>query len=139
MDRRTHEYWLPPAWRGVASPGYLQVSRWRALVEELGGLRCPPASGPAFGEGAQANPFSNAGLTNMSVLAEIQETEQVDELREYVLTCLARHERLVLMLVYGERLSFSQVAEVLDLPEATVRQIHAKTVATLRVRFSPSR
>ena len=74
----------------------------------------------------------------MSVLTEVREVEQFDELREFVTKCLARHERLVLMLVHGERLSFAQVAQVLDLPEATVRLVYARTLAALRTHFSPS-
>ncbi|HUT36171.1 MAG TPA: sigma factor-like helix-turn-helix DNA-binding protein [Planctomycetota bacterium] len=138
MDRRTSPYWHPPAWRGVASPGYLYASHWQALVGELGGLRCPSHGGAPPGEGVQANPFSDAGLENMSVLTEVQETEETGELREFVVKCLARHERLVLMLVHAERLSFRQVAQVLDLPEASVREIYSRTMATLRAHFSPS-
>jgi len=131
-------YSHPPAWRGVASPGYLHMSHWQALVEELGGLRAPACESQASGEGAWVNPFSNAGIKNMSVLIEVQETEQLDELREFVLSRLARHERLVLTLVYAERLSLDQVADVLDLPEATVREIFVTTMAELRARFSTS-
>ncbi len=138
MDRRSSSYWHPPAWRGVASPSYLYASHWQALVGELGGLRCPPAAGAALGEGVQANPFSDSGLTDMSILAEVQETEEVGELREFVLSRLERHERLVLMLVYAEHLTFRQVAQVLDLPEPTVEQIYARTMTELRAHFSPS-
>ena len=74
----------------------------------------------------------------MSVLSEVQETEDVGELREFVLNRLERHERLVLMLVYAEHLSLDQVAEVLDLPEATVKQVLVNTLAELRARFSRS-
>ena len=138
MDRRTGSYWHPPAWRGIASPSYLYASRWQALVGELGGLRCPPCADAAFGEGMQINPFSDSGLADMSVLAEVQEIEEVGELREFVLNRLDRHERLVLMLVYAERLTLAQVAQVLDLPEATVEQIYARTMTELRAHFSPS-
>ncbi len=74
----------------------------------------------------------------MSVLSEVQETEEVAELREFVLNRLERHERLVLLLVYAEHLSLDQVAEVLDLPEATVKQVFTNTLSQLRSRFSRS-
>ena len=138
MDRRTGSYWHPPAWRGIASPSYLCASHWQALVGELGGLRCPPTADTPFGEGMQINPFSDSGLADMSVLAEVQEIEEVGELREFVLNRLERHERLVLMLVYAERLTFAQVAQVLDLPEQAVEQIYARTMIELRAHFSPS-
>lgn len=135
MERETHDYWLPAAWRGVASPGYLQLSRWHSLVEELGGLRASPAGAGCPG-GAPPNPLSKTGYMEMSALAEVQQSEQLDELREFVLTHLARHERLVLMLVHAEGLSLEQTAEVLDLPLATVSRIYARTVTELRARMS---
>lgn len=139
MERRpSQRYPHPPAWRGVASPGYLHLSHWRALVEELGGLREPPEHYGSIGEGAPTDPFSTTGLENMNVLSEVQETEELGELREFVLKHLQRHERLVLTLVYAEHLSLRQVAEVLELPEATVRQIFLNTLAELRARFSRS-
>jgi len=55
----------------------------------------------------------------MSVLAEVQEIEEIGQLREFVLNRLERHERLVLMLVYAERLTFAQVGQVLGTINAT--------------------
>ncbi len=132
IERGRNDYWLPPAWRGVASPGYLQMSRWHALVEELGGLRASPSGTACPGDGARPDPLSGSGLPYMSVLMEVEEAAQLDELREFVTKRLARHERLVLMLVHSDGLSLSQVAEVLDLPEATVRLVYTRTVAALR-------
>lgn len=138
MDRRRSSYSHPPAWRGVASPGYLYHSHWQALAEELGGLRCPPTPLSGLGEGGVPNPFSSEGLENMAVLSEVGATESIAELREFVLERLERHERLVLTLVYAERLSLGEVALVLGLPEATVREVFVNTIATLRERFSKS-
>ncbi|HPD15754.1 MAG TPA: sigma-70 family RNA polymerase sigma factor [Planctomycetota bacterium] len=137
MERETNDYWLPAAWRGVASPGYLHLSRWHSLVEELGGLRASPAGAGGPG-GTPPDPLTKSGCMDMSVLAEVQPCEQLDELREFVLTHLARHERLVLMLVHAEGLSLEQTAEVLDLPVATVSRIYARTVTELRARLRQS-
>ncbi|MBM4036489.1 MAG: sigma-70 family RNA polymerase sigma factor [Planctomycetes bacterium] len=138
MDHRASNYWLPSAWRGVASPGYLQLAHWRALVEELGGLRAPLAAACPAGEGAGSNPFCQAGPNNMSAVLEVRECEQAEELREFFQTQLARHERLVLMLIHGEGLSIGEAAEVLDLPEATVGRVYAETMSALRALFSRS-
>jgi len=136
IERRENHYWLPPAWRGVASRGYLYASRWYSLIEELGGLRAFPTAGTEPG-GAASDPPPLSGFPDMSVLTEITEAEQLDELRDFVSKHLARHERLVLMLVHGERLSFGQVAQVLDLPEPTVRLVYSRTMAALRAYLNP--
>ena len=60
---------------------------------------------------------------------------QLDELQRFVLEELTRHERLVLMLFYAEGLSLGEIAEVLDLPEATIVKLFTKTIETLRANF----
>lgn len=132
ITRQRNAYWAPPAWRGVASPGILHASHFHALVEELG------AMGPrAAAAGAEMlDPMSKAGLANMSVVTEVHEAEQLEELQEFVLSQLPRHERLVLMLFYGEGLSVGEIADVLDLPQATVSEIYSRTMEAVRAHFS---
>jgi len=132
---RRNDYWLPTAWRGVASPRYLRMTRWHALAEELGGMR-------AFSSGAQmplndsmVDPICKVGLMDMSLLSETLEGEQLDEVQRFVVDELTRHERLVLMLFYAEGLRLTEIAEVLDLPDATVAELFSHTLATLRARF----
>jgi len=134
MDR-LNDYSLPPAWRGVASLRYLQLARWLSLVEELGGVRglspegqCPPA-------GLFHGPACEAGKVDMSLLSHSARTERLDELRRFVTEHLTRHERLVLMLFYAEGLSLEEIAQVLDLPQATVADLFSRTIASLQKRF----
>jgi len=56
-------------------------------------------------------------------------------LTDYLERGLSREERLILVLYYFEGLSFDEIAQVLGLPEARVRQIHQEVLARLRGRF----
>ena len=134
-DRRPNDYWFPAAWRGVASPGYLSLSRWHALVGELGALRAFSTAGPLSFECTLTDPSCKAGLMNMSLLTELSQSEQLDELQRFVVEELSRHERLVLMLFYAEGLGLEEIAEVLDLPDATVAELFSRTLASLRAHF----
>ena len=129
------DYSLPKAWRGVASPSYLRLARWLSLVEELGGVRGfrPEGHGPM----GTLLPSSacEAGRVDMSLLTAWSKTGQLDELRRFVTEHLQRHERLVLMLFYAEGLSLAEIAEVLDLPEATVVEVFRQTLGALQERF----
>jgi len=71
----------------------------------------------------------------MSLLTEATETEQLDELQRFVLEQLTRHERLVLLLFYADGLSLDEIAEVLELPGATVAGLFGRTLETLRSHF----
>jgi len=135
MDR-LNDYALPTAWRGVASPRYLQLARWLSLVEELGGVRCPDGPGGRALAGALTGTACQAGRNDMSPLTISAEPCQLDELRSFVAERCSRHERLVLMLFYAERLSLDEIADVLDLPEATVKQLFCATLESLRERFA---
>jgi hypothetical protein len=134
MDK-LDEYSLPPAWRGVASPRHLRLARWLSLIEELGGVRgLSPTEQGALGS-VLIGSACEAGKVDMSLMTISCETEQLDDLRRFVAENLARHERLVLLLFYAEGLSLMQIAEVLDLPEATVADVFRRTLATLREHF----
>jgi len=132
ITRQRNAYWAPPAWRGIASPGILHASHFHALVEEMGAMGPQAASAGA----RLSDPMSKAGLANMSVVTEVHEPEQLEELQQFVLSELTRHERLVLMLFYGEGLSVGEIADVLDLPQATVNEIYSTTMEALRAHFS---
>ena len=132
---RLKEYWLPAAWRGVASPGYLRLTRWHALVEELGGIRTVNSGAQVPLNDTLTRPVCEGGCANMSLLANTTGAEQLDELQRFVLEGLTRHERLVLMLFYADGLGLDEIAQVLDLPAATVADLFGRTLATLRERF----
>jgi RNA polymerase sigma factor (sigma-70 family) len=132
---RSGHYWLPRAWRGVASPGYARLTRWHELVEELGGTRASSSFGQSPLAEFLTSPVSKAGTVNMSLLTQAAESEQLDALQRIFFEQLTRHERLVLMLFYAEGLSLGEIAEVLDLPEATVAELFSKTIKTLRAHF----
>ena len=132
---RLREYWLPGAWRGVASPSYAHRSRWHALVEELGGIRALNSGAPAPFYETLGSPVLETGSIDMSLLTEAAETEQLDELQRFVLEQLTRHERLVLLLFYADGLSLDEIAAVLELPGATVADLFGRTLETLRSHF----
>ena len=132
---RPNSYWLPAAWRGVASPDYARLTRWHVLVEELGGMRALGSRGQGPLADFLTRPVSRVGTVHMSLLTEASESQQLDELQRIFFEHLTRHERLVLMLFYAEGLSLVEIAEVLDLPEATVAELFIKTLETLRAHF----
>lgn len=135
MDRLM-DYALPAAWRGVASPRYLRLARWQSLVEELGGVRFPDGPGQRALTGALVGTACEAGRSDMSPLTISTEPCQLEELRRFVAESCSRHERLVLMLFYADGLRLDEIAEVLDLPEATVNQLFCATLEALRERFA---
>jgi RNA polymerase sigma factor (sigma-70 family) len=63
------------------------------------------------------------------------ETEELSVAHEVLAEELDREERLVLLLFYAEGLSFADIAEVLDLPVATVERLYRATMATLEERL----
>ena len=71
----------------------------------------------------------------MSLLTGSAEEAELDELQRFVLERLSRPERLILMLFYADGLSLDEIAEVLELPEATVAEIFENTIAVLRAQF----
>ena len=133
MDRR-NEYPLPTAWRGVASPRYLRLARWLSLAEELGGLRSLGPSGPGAMDSVLTAHGCQAGQIDMT-LTMLSHEAQADELRQFMTTRLSRHERLVLMLFYAEGLDLDGIADVLDLPVATVADLLEATLAAIQRRF----
>ncbi len=72
----------------------------------------------------------------MSPLTISAEPCQLEELRHFVAERCSRHERLVLMLFYADGLGLDEIAEVLDLPKATVNQLFCATLDALRERFA---
>ena len=136
MDRRTlRKYSLPAAWRGVASPRFLRLARWLSLVEELGGVCGLPREDHVCLGVPLGGPQLKAGKTDMDVLTPTPHETQIESFREFVTEELPRVERLVLMLHYADGLSTSEIAEVLDLPKATVGELFRKTMALLQERF----
>jgi len=133
---RMKDYALPTAWRGIASPRYMQLARWLSLVEELGGVRCPDGLEGQALAGALVGSPCTAGRNDMSPLTISTEPCQLEELRAFVTERCSRHERLVIMLFYAEGLSLDEIAEVLDLPQATVNQLFCATLEALRERFA---
>lgn len=67
-----------------------------------------------------------------SVLVENDDLK--DELKR-VLAILPKREQLILSLYYIEELTFRQIAEVLDLTEARICQLHATALAKVKVRL----
>lgn len=135
LPRRPNDYWLPGAWRGVASPRFAAWSRWQALAEALGARRALASGAHVPLSNTLAGPLGEAGLVEMTLLTGSAEKAQLDQLQRFVLERLSRHERLVLMLFYADGLSVDEIAEVLDLPEATVAEILENTIELLRAHF----
>jgi RNA polymerase sigma factor (sigma-70 family) len=71
----------------------------------------------------------------MNAPVTTRETEELEAARRIVAEELAREERLVLLLVYAEGLSFAEIAEVLDLSVAAVERRYRATMAALRERL----
>ena len=126
---------LPTAWRGVASPRYVRLARWLSLVEELGGTRADLIGGPGRPDAFWTVPRPKPTRGERSVLPVTPTRDRLDEVLQFVDHELSRAQRLVLMLFYAEDLSFDEVADVLDLPKATVRRLHRDAVATIEEQF----
>jgi len=135
LPRRANDPQLPSAWRGVASPRFAAWARWQALAEAMGG-RAAHASGTLIPLcDILAGRLGEAGQVEMSLLTGSAEKAELDELQRFVLERLTRPERLILMLFYADGLSLDEIAEVLELPEATVAEIFENTIAALRAHF----
>ncbi len=59
-------------------------------------------------------------------------------LNDFVCRRLSREERLVVMLHYGEDLTFQEIAGILDLAPDSVEAMHARIVARVRNQFVPA-
>jgi len=134
MDRRS-DYVFPSTWRGVASPRYMRLARWLSLVEELGGMQEPRSQGLGTLGGVLTTQGCQAGSMDMTLTTTSQQAEEMAELRDFMTAELTRHERLVLLLFYADGLKLPEIAEVLDLPVATVVELFERTLATLQKRF----
>jgi len=135
LPRRANDHELPSAWRGVPSPRFVAWARWQALAQAVGG-RAVQASGNLVPMAEMlTGPLGEAGQLEMSLLTGSAEKAELDDLQRFVLERLSRHERLILMLFYADGLSLAEIAEVLDLPEATVAEIFENTIEALRAHF----
>ena len=135
MDRRD-DYPLPAAWRGVASPGYLRLARWLSLAEDLHGVRGLALQGPGAAEGALIGQRCQTGYTDMTLTVPTQQTAHAEALRRFMTAELTRHERLVVMLFYADELEVDEIAQVLDLPVATVAEVFERTVDRIAKHFA---
>ncbi len=135
LPRRANDPELPSAWRGVPSPRFVAWARWQALAQTLGGPAVQASGNLIPMAEILTSPLGEAGQLEMSLLTGSAEKAQLDDLQRFVLERLSRHERLILMLFYADGLSLTEIAEVLDLPEATVAEIFENTIEVLRAHF----
>jgi len=70
-----------------------------------------------------------------SVCSRIEESEVAQELAGH-LEKLSEKERLVISLYYYEELSQKEIAEVLDLTEGRISQLHSQALLKLKVKIS---
>ena len=63
------------------------------------------------------------------------EAEELRSVIRQVMRELPERERLVLSLYYDENLTLADIAEILDVTESRVSQLHAQSVLRLRSRM----
>jgi RNA polymerase sigma factor for flagellar operon FliA len=80
----------------------------------------------------QDNSFLTDGIGNPFELA--QNESMKESLRE-VLSKLPEREQLVLSLYYVEEFTLKQIAEIMDLTEARICQLHTQSIARIRSRM----
>ena len=59
-------------------------------------------------------------------------------LARFVKQCMSQQERILLMLRYGEKLTWTEVAMVLGLSAEEVRKIHDTVVGRVQAEFMPA-
>ncbi len=59
-------------------------------------------------------------------------------LARFVKQCMSQQERILLMLRYGEKLTWTEVAMVLELSVEEVRKIHDTVVGRVQAEFMPT-
>lgn len=59
-------------------------------------------------------------------------------LKDFVCRRLSRQERLVVMLHYGEDLTFEEIGGILDLDPAAVEAMHDRIASRVRDQFVPA-
>ncbi len=64
------------------------------------------------------------------------EKEEVKEILGNAITQLPPQEKLVITLYYYEGLNFKEIAEVLELSQGRISQIHTKAILRLRGHLS---
>lgn len=65
----------------------------------------------------------------------VMENEDLKQHLKLILEKLPEKEQILLSLYYVEELTFRQIAEVLDLTEARISQIHASVIAKVKARL----
>ncbi len=75
---------------------------------------------------------------NAPVAADGSTETQVRLLTGFVKRCMNQQERMLLMLRYGEGLTWTEVGLVLDLSVEQVRQIHDTVVNRVQSEFIPA-
>ena len=64
--------------------------------------------------------------------------KEIKEVISGAIACLPKKEQLVLSLYYYDELTLKEIAEVLDLTESRISQIHSKAIISLRVKLKGS-
>ena len=66
---------------------------------------------------------------------KIEEEELIDVIKK-VLNTLNEKERLIIQLYYFEELSLKEIADILDVSESRISQIHKKTIKKIRKKLN---
>jgi RNA polymerase sigma factor for flagellar operon FliA len=96
---------------------------------------------------AEINAYNNISMSDVAVLEAIPCSQSINPLEtiehedtkislKQLITTLPKREQQLLALYYNEQLNFKEIADILDLTEARVCQLHALCLEKLRTKYS---
>jgi RNA polymerase sigma factor for flagellar operon FliA len=133
IDRLEKKLGRPPEEEEIAAAMEMGVEDYRRLLGEVSHLGCislqETLDGSEEGRTLIENLKDPKGKNPLEVL---EESELARELAQR-LDKLSEKERLVVALYYYEELSQKEIAEVMELSEGRVSQLHSQALAKLRV------
>lgn len=117
----------------------LDIDEYRHLLAEVCHLGCVSLHETLSSDGTGQTFLENLESVNgMTAIEKIEANELTKELAGY-LKQLSEKERLVISLYYYEELSQKEIAEVLDVSEGRVSQLHSQALLKLKVKMQRRR
>lgn len=132
IDRLEKKLGRPPEEEEIAAAMELGIEEYRRLLGEVSHLGCISLQETLDGSEEGRTLIENLRDPNGKNPLEILEDHELTRVMAERLEKLSEKERLVVALYYYEELSQKEIAEVLELSEGRVSQLHSQALAKLR-------
>ncbi|MFO7831293.1 MAG: FliA/WhiG family RNA polymerase sigma factor [Desulfuromonadaceae bacterium] len=134
IERLEHRFGRSPEEEEVAAELELSVDEYRELLTQVGHLGCVSLN-EVLDEQDETRNFMDLLKDDAPSAQESLESSDLAQQLARHLEALSEKERLVVSLYYYEELTQKEIAEVLDLTEGRISQLHSQALVKLKVKL----